>query len=220
MPLGAHWRIPGAPLGPQVYDGAVTGPAAQERPSDEVPPSRGRAATIGAVAFVLLGVPFLVFSGMMLTLKARVELQCNSGGPCALFQRSLLRTELVGMFAAQEITGASVERNRSSKKGAASVYRPLLETSRGNFPLSSRWLDDEAQAENTARVVKRFHANPFGGGGKGFMIFHDHRRGPLIVGISFGVVGVVLLGVSVWLAFKARRLFRAERAARPPSSPA
>jgi hypothetical protein len=147
---------------------------------------------------------------MMLNQKARVELYCDPGGPCALLQRGWLGPERVGSFAVEELQEATVERNRSSKKGAAPLFRPVLETTRGSFPLSARWLEDEEQARRTVRVVNFFRANPHAGS-KGFMLFHDHRRGPLIVGISFGVVGGMLAGLSVWLAFRARRLLRAER---------
>jgi hypothetical protein len=169
---------------------------------------------------LLLALPFLVFSLIMFTLKARVELQCDPGGPCQLRQLSWLGQEVVGMFALPELQEATVERNRSSKRDAALLYKPMLVTTRGTFPLSSQWLEDEAQARNTVRVVNFFRANPFASS-KGFALFHDHRRGPLIVGASFGGVGVVLLGLSLWLAFKARRLLRAERAARTsPPAPA
>jgi hypothetical protein len=216
VPNVARVRIPGAVAGPRVYDRAVTEPAAQEPLSGEAPSPRGRASALGAVAFVLLGVPFLVFGGMMLNLKARVELRCDPGGPCTLFHLSWLGQERVGHFKLEEIQRGTVERNRDRK--GAELYRPVLETTGGKFPLSSRWLADGVQAERTVRVVNYFRSNPFGGGGKGFILFHDHRRGPLIVGFSFGSVGLVLLGVSVWLALKARRYSRAERAARTSPS--
>lgn len=172
------------------------------------------------MAFVLLGLPFLVFGLVMLNVKARVELRCDPGRGCILDQASLLSHERVGIFTFPEILGATVERNRSSKADAENLYKPVLKTTRGDFPLSSRWLDDEAQAERTARVVNLFHANPAGGAGKSFTLFHDHRRGPLIVGSSFCSVSVVLFGLSLWMALKARRLLRAERAARtsPPTA--
>jgi hypothetical protein len=171
------------------------------------------------VALLLLAVPFLVFSFMMLNLKARVELRCDPGGPCTLLHFGWLGRELVGHFKVEELQEATVERNRSSKKDAAPLYRPVLETTRGSFPLSSRWLEDEAQAQRTVRVVNFFRANPQASS-KGFTLFHDHRRGPMIVGSSFGTVGGVLLMVSLWLAFRARRLLRAERAAQasPPTA--
>ncbi len=163
------------------------------------------------MAFLLLAAPFLVFGGMMLVLKARVELRCEPGGPCALVHVSWLSEEEVERFTVGELQGAVVERNRSNRPGAEPVYRPVLETTRGKFALSSRWLKEEAQAERTARVVNLFRANPRGG--KGFILFHDHRQGPMVVGSAFSAVGLLLLGVSGWLGLKARRHRRAERAA-------
>ena len=171
------------------------------------------------MAFVLLAAPFFVFSLMMLNLKARVELRCAPLGPCDLFHISMLGSEKVETFILTEVQGATLELNRTSKRDAANVYKPVLKTTRGDFPLSSRWLDEQAQAERTVRVVNLFHANPLGGGGKGFILFHDNRKGPFIVGVSFGGVGGVLLGLSIWLAFRARRHFRAERAARAAAPP-
>jgi|GEM_PF-1089835 hypothetical protein len=217
VPGGAHLRIPGAAARPWVYDGPVTGPTPQEPTRDAAAPTpRGRSTAIGAGALLLLALPFFVFSLIMFTLKARVELHCNAGGPCMLVHRSWLAQEEVGMFLVTELQEATVERNRSSKRDAAVLYKPILETTRGSFPLSTQWVENEAQARNTARVVNYFRSNPFASS-KGFMIFHDYRRGPLIVGSSFAGVGVVLLGLSLWLALKARRLLRAERAA--PLSP-
>jgi hypothetical protein len=181
-------------------------------------PSRGRSTAIGAGALLLLAVPFLVFSWMMLNLKARVELHCDPGGPCTLLEIGWLGHKVSGTFKVGELKEATLERNRSSKKDAAPLYRPVLETTRGSFPLSSRWLEDEVQALRTVQVVNFFRANPHAST-KGFILFHDHRRGPLIVGSSFGAVGGVLLALSLWLALKARRLLRAERAAQasPPT---
>lgn len=213
-------QIPGAAARQRVYDRPVTSPATQEPSTGHgTPSSRGRSSAIGAGALALLAAPFIVFGFMMLNLKARVELHCDPGGPCALLQRGWLGAERVGQFKVEELQEAKVERNRSSKQDAAPLYRPVLETTRGSFPLSSRWLEDEQQAQRTVRVVNFFRANPRAGT-KGFMLFHDHRRGPLIVGLSFGVVGGMLLGLSVWLALRARRLLRAERAAQasPPTA--
>jgi hypothetical protein len=192
----------------------VTEPAVQTPPAgDAAPPPRSRASAIGAAAFLLLSAPFLIFGGMMLALKARVELRCTPGG-CALVHLSLLSQEEVERFTVQELQQAKVERNRSSRKGAEPVYRPVLETTRGRFPLSSRWLEEEQDAEHTVRILNRFIASPLSSG----TVFHDHRRGPMIVGTSFSAMGGVLLGVSLWLALKARRQRRAERAARTMES--
>jgi hypothetical protein len=213
-------RIPDAAAPPRVYDEAVNEPFVQEPTAGaETRPSRARASTIGAVAFALLTVPFLVFGWMMFNSKTRVEFSCHPLGPCTLVEQSWLERTEVAQFTVAEIEGATVERNRSGRKGAEHLYRPVLETTRGKFPLSPRWLTDEAQAERTAKVVNRFRSNPMLSQ-KGFTLFHDHRRGPLIVGTSFSAVGVLLLGVSLWLALKARRHARAERAAQatPPTA--
>ena len=164
---------------------------------------------------MLLAGPFLVFGWMMFNLKGRVELECAPGGPCTLVHQSWLSRDRVESFTVEDLRGATLERNRTTKRGGAMVYRPVLETARGKFPLSHRWMDEEEKAEGTVRVVNAFRANPLGGGGKGFTVFHDQRRGSAIVGISFTSVGVVLLAVSVWLGFKARRHRRSERAAQP-----
>ena len=163
--------------------------------------------------------PFLVYGFVMLNLKARVELRCDPGGPCTLLHVGMLGRQLVGHFKVEELQEAVLERNRSSKKDAAPLYKPVLETARGSFPLSYQWLEDEQQAQRTVGVVNYFRSNPRASS-RGFVLFHDHRRGPLIVGSSFGAVGGVLLLLSLWLAFKARRLLRAERAAQasPPSA--
>jgi hypothetical protein len=172
------------------------------------------------VAFALLALPFLAFSLIMLNLKARVELRCGAPGLCSLHQLGWLGGAPVQTFTLEEIQGATVEHNRSSKQDAATLYKPVLKTTRGDFALSSQWLEDEALAARTANVVNRFHANPLAAGGSGFILFHDHRRGPMIVGASFGSVSALLFALSVWMAFKARRLLRAERAARasPPTT--
>lgn len=175
-------------------------------PPDDVSSTRRRTLRIGAVAFVLLAAPFLVFGGMMFLLKARVELSCEPGlGACVLVHQSLVTREKVDQFTVAEMKGATVERNRSSRQGSEPIYRPVLETTRGSFPLSYRWLEKEADAQRTANTVNRFRANPMGGGGRGFTLFHDHRRTPMLVGSAFSGVGLVLLAVSVWLALKARR---------------
>ncbi|MDC0711956.1 hypothetical protein POL68_26045 [Stigmatella sp. ncwal1] len=182
----------------------MTDSASQGIASDGPPAYRPRSLRISAVAFLLLAVPFLVFGGMMLFLKARVELHCDPGG-CQLFHLSVLTKTRVELFPVTEIQGASVDRNRSSRAGAEPLYRPVLETTRGKFPLSYRWLDTEADAERTVKVLNRYRANPLAANGRGFILFHDHRRSPLFVGSAFSAVGVGLLGLSLWLALKLRK---------------
>jgi hypothetical protein len=189
----------------------VTDSAPQRAPEGEAPPSRARSTTIGAVAFVILATPFLIFGWMMFSLKARVDLDCPGGGPCRLVHRSWLSRETVETFTVDELLGASVERNRSSKRGGEQVFRPVLETTKGKFPLSHGWVDDQAAAEKTVLMLKDLQASNIS---TGIIFVSDQRRGSAIVGTAFTSVGLVLLGVSVWLGVKARRHRRAERAAR------
>ncbi|EAU69621.1 hypothetical protein STIAU_2907 [Stigmatella aurantiaca DW4/3-1] len=184
--------------------GAVTDSASQGIASDDLPAYRPRSLRISAVAFLMLAVPFLVFGGMMFFLKARVELHCDPGG-CQLFHLSLLTKERVELFPVADIQRAFVDRNRSSRAGAEPLYRPVLETVRGKFPLSYRWLDSEAEAERTVKVLNRYRANPLATQGRSLILFHDHRRSPLRVGSAFSAVGVGLLGLSLWLALKLRK---------------
>ncbi|MDY7226505.1 hypothetical protein [Hyalangium rubrum] len=198
----------------------MTEPAPSETPAGgDAPPSRARAATLGAVAFVLLAAPFLVFGGMLLNLKARVELACTPGGPCTLFHQGWLTREPVERFTVEELQDVTVERNRTGRRGGDNLYRPVLETPRGKFPLSYKWLEQLADAERTAEAVNRFRAAPLAGGDTGLVVFHDQRRTPGLVGSAFSGVGLVLLGVSGWLGLKARRHRRAERASQLANTP-
>lgn len=146
----------------------------------------------------------------MLNLKARVELACSPGGPCTLFRQSWLSREPVARFTVEELQGVKLERNRSGRRGSEPLYRPVLQTTRGEFPLTYKWLEQQADAERTVQAVSQFRADPRGG--DGVEVFHDHRRSPGRVGVAFGGVGLVLLGVSVWLGIKARRYRRVELA--------
>lgn len=172
---------------------------------------RGRSTGIAAVAAVLLSLPFFVYGVMTLDTKARVELKCAPNGPCTLTRESLLSKEEVGVFPLEELRGAKVERNRKSRTRDESVWRPVLETTRGDFPLSHGWMSEERKAQSTAGVVQRYLGMPFAGG---VTLWHDDRAGAGRMGTAFIVVGGLLVLMSGWLAFKARRLLRAERAAR------
>lgn len=216
---GTAPRFPRAAARPRVYDRAVTDSAPQGAPDSEAQAPRSRANTIGAVAFVLLAVPFLIFGFMTFNLKGRVELECDHGGPCRLIHQSWLSRQTVETFTVEQLQGATLERNRSNRRGGVFLYKPVLETTRGKFPLCQRWMDEEDKAERTVRVVNAFRANPLGGGGRGFVLFHDQRRGSAIVGTSFMSVGAVLLGLSAWLGVRARRHLRAERAAQAGQAP-
>lgn len=184
--------------------GAVTDPASQGIASDEAPAYRSRSLRISTVGFLLLAAPFLVFGGMMLLLKTRVELHCDPGG-CQLFHLSWVTSQRVELFPLGELQGALVDRNRSSRAGAEPLYRPVLETARGKFPLSYRWLNDEAEAARTVSILQRYLANPMATQGRTLVLFHDHRRTPLLVGSAFSAVGLALVGLSLWMALKLRK---------------
>lgn len=172
--------------------------------------SRGRSLGLAAVAAVLLSLPFFVFGVMTLDTKARVELKCAPNGPCTLTRQSFLSKEEAGVFTLDELLGAKVDRNRKSRNSEESVWRPVLQTTRGDFPLNYGWMSDERKAQYAAGVVQRFLGMPFAGG---VTLWHDDRAGAARLGTSFIVVGGLLVLMSGWLAFKARRLLRAERAA-------
>lgn len=172
--------------------------------------SRGRSTGIAAVAAVLLSLPFVIYGGMTLDTRARVELQCAPNGPCTLTREGLLSKEEVGVFPLEELRGAKVERRRKSSTSEEFVWRPVLETTRGDLPLSYGWMPEERKAQYTAGVVQRYLGMPFAGG---VTLWHDDRAGAVRLGTAFLVVGGLLLLLSAWLAFKARRLLRAERAA-------
>lgn len=172
-------------------------------------PSRGRSAGIAAVAAVLLALPFLVYGIVTLDTRARVELKCASNGPCTLTREGLLTKEEVGVFPVEELRGAKVERNRKSRTSEESVWRPVLETTRGDFPLSYGWMTEERKAQRVVTVVRRYRDRPLAG----ITLWHDDRAGAVRMGTAFLAVGGLLLLMSAWLALKARRLLRAERAA-------
>jgi hypothetical protein len=184
--------------------GAVTDPASQGISPDDALAYRARSLRISAVGFLLLAAPFLVFGGMMFLLKARVEVHCDPGG-CQLFHVNWVASQRVEAIPVGEIQAAVVDRNRSSRAGAEPLFRPVLETARGKFPLSYRWLSNEAEAERTVNVLQRYLSNPRATQGRMLILFHDHRRTPLLVGSAFSAVGLGLLGLSLWMLLKLRK---------------
>lgn len=178
-------------------------------------PSRARSATLAAAALVLLALPFFVFGVATLDMKSRVDFQCAPGGPCTLTRSSWLSRQEVGRFTLEELRGTRVARDRkSSIGGEAFVWRPMLETARGDFPLSYAWMKDEALAESAAGAVRRYLAQP----SEALSITHDDRKGAGRLGTAFVLVGVAALGLSGWLWRKARHLRRAERDAVKPGT--
>ncbi len=179
--------------------------------SEELDPaSRARSAGIGATASLLLAVPFLFFGLWTLNTRARVELKCAPGGPCAVTRSSWLSKEEVGPLPLEDIRGGRVDRNRKSR-GDGFIFRPVLETARGDVPLSYAWMEDERRAHYPIQVVTRYMENPFGGG---VTLWQDDRQGPTRLGGSFTIVGAGLLGFGLWLLQRWRQL-----RAKTPESP-
>ncbi|HSP80520.1 MAG TPA: hypothetical protein VLQ93_18450, partial [Myxococcaceae bacterium] len=109
-----------------------------------VTPSRSLATAAAAV--LLLSVPFLVFGLGFLDTKARIVLECQPGGPCNLTRAGWLTEEVVGTFPLDELQEARVDRRRATRGNVDSLFRPVLVTSRGDFPLSYEWMTEESQA--------------------------------------------------------------------------
>ncbi|XXF78226.1 hypothetical protein P2318_00270 [Myxococcaceae bacterium GXIMD 01537] len=176
--------------------------------------SRGRFTAAGAASIVLLALPFIVFGVAVLDMKARVEIQCEAMGPCTVTRAGWLSKEEVGRYTLEEMRGSKVERNRKSRNSDESVWRPVLETTRGDVPLSYAWMPDERKAQYAANVVLRYLNAPF----RGLTLWHDDRAGAGRLGTGFIVVGVLLLGMSAWVFLKARRMLREESRAATPAT--
>lgn len=177
-------------------------------PSDE--PRRSRSTAIGAVACVLLALPFLVLGPYLLDAKVRVELRCEPGGPCTLARAGWLTRDEVGRFTLDDIQGVKVESTRSARRNRVPIFRPELETARGKFPLFHQWATDEAEAVRAKEQVERYLAAPQAGP---LELVRDDRRGSLRVGGAFTGVGALLLVLAGWLSMRTRAHRRAERAA-------
>jgi hypothetical protein len=170
-----------------------------------------RSLFIAGAGVLLLSIPFLVFGLGFLDTRARVEFRCDTGGPCELTRVGRLTREAPQHFEFRELVGARVERRRSSREDE-SIYRPVLVTQRGDFPLSAHWMEQEKQAQAVVISVERFLHTPFG---PGFSMWHDDRARASRVGVLFTVTaaGVMLFGLR--LLWKAVRRRREERSAAP-----
>jgi hypothetical protein len=185
----------------RVYDGAVSDSAPSVTPS--------RSLFIGAIAVLALSVPFFVFGLSFLDTKARIELQCQSGGPCILTRSGYLSREKPLVFNLAEIQSARVERGRSPRGEQQNIYRPVLVTTRGEFPLSQHWMAEEREANRTVVSINRFIKKP---GAPGFTMWHDNRPQASQMGITFTVAAVLVLLFGLWLTWRAVRRRRQERA--------
>lgn len=185
----------------RVYDGAVSDSAPSLTPS--------RSLFIGAIGVLLLSVPFFIFGLAFLDTKARVEFQCQRGGPCTLTRMGWLTREAPLSFTLEEMQSARVERDRSPRGEQQNIYRPVLVTTRGEFPLSHHWMAEEREAERTVISVNRFLKKP---GSPGFSMWHDNRHQASRMGAMFTVVAVLVLLFGLWLTWRAMRRRRQERA--------
>ena len=198
-------RLRVLPTRDRVYDEAVSDSAPSVTPS--------RSLFIGALSVLALSVPFFVFGLAFLDTKARVEFQCQRGGPCTLTRIGWLSKEEPITFTRAEIQGARVERGRSPRGEQQNIYRPVLVTTRGEFPLSHHWVAEEREANRTVISVNRFK-NPEA---PGFTMWHDNRPQASRLGVMFTVAAVLVLLLGLFLTWRAMRRRRQERAqAAPP----
>lgn len=194
-------RLRVLPTRERVYDGAVSDSAPSVTPS--------RSLFIGALGVLALSVPFFIFGLAFLDTKARVELQCQRGGPCALTRIGWLTREEPLTFTLAEIQGARVERSRSPRGEQQSIYRPVLVTPRGEFPLSHHWMAEEREAQRAVTSIHRFLESPEA---PGFTMWHDDRPRASRLGFMFTGAAVLVLLLGLWLTWRAVRRRRQERA--------
>ncbi|RKH64090.1 hypothetical protein D7X96_26450 [Corallococcus interemptor] len=173
---------------------------------------RSRATAIGATAFLMLALPFLVLGVFFLNQKARMDLRCEPQGPCVLIRSSWLGQEEVGRYAPADIQGVEVARSRSTRRGAAPIFRPQLQTTFGVQPLAYQWTESQEEAQAFADTVRRYLAGPRT---DVLAVFQDDRKASLRVGGAFTVVGLAVLALSLWLLSRTLAHRKAERAAAP-----
>lgn len=173
---------------------------------------RSRSTAIAAVACVLLSLPFLVLGPYLLNAKARIELRCQPGGVCLLVHTSWLTQDEVARFAVADIQDVKVERTRSARRNRVPIFRPMLVTASGEYPLFYQWATEESEATRVEAQVQQFLANP---GDAPLEVVRDDRNASLRVGGAFTGAGLLLLVGTAWLTFRTRAHLRAERASRP-----
>nr|WP_242589135.1 hypothetical protein [Corallococcus macrosporus] len=159
---------------------------------------------------MMLALPFLVLGVFFLNQKARMDFRCEPQGPCVLSRSSWLGEEEVGRYAPASIQGVEVARSRSTRSGAAPIFRAQLQTASGVQPLAYQWTEDEAEARAYADTVRRYLTGPRT---DALAVSQDHRRASLRVGGAFTGVGLGVLALSVWLLSRTLAHRRAERAA-------
>ncbi len=178
-------------------------------PAPSVTPSRS--LFIGAAGVLVLAIPFFIFGLAFLDIKARVELQCQRGGPCTLTRVGWLTRDEVGTFPLSELQGARVQRDRSPRGAQPNIYRPLLVTTRGEFPLSREWMAEEAEVQRAADAFNRFREHPEDAG---FELIYDDRPRASRLGALFTVTAVLVLLFGLWLTSRAFKRRAEERATR------
>lgn len=181
-------------------------------PSDDDKPLASRSTAIGAVAFFILAVPFLVLGVWLLDGKSRADFRCEAGGPCTLTRSGWLTTEKVVTLPLDAIKSVRMERSRSARRKSVPIYRPELETTQGKFPLFAQWATEESEATAVKEQVERFLASP---NADALEVTRDDRRSSLRVGGAFTGVGMALLIFTTWLALRSRMHRRSEQAASP-----
>jgi hypothetical protein len=176
-------------------------------PAPSITPSRS--LFIGAIGVLLLSIPFFVFGLAFFNTKARIVLECQQGGPCTVTRAGWLTQEVVGIFTVEELQGARVERGRSPRGERESIYRPLLVTTRGEFPLAYEWMAEEKLANRVVVSINRFLASPEL---PAFTMWQDDRPRASRMGAIFTGVAVLVLLFGLWLTFRAFQRRRQERA--------
>ncbi|MET0401508.1 MAG: hypothetical protein ABW123_03855 [Cystobacter sp.] len=180
-----------------------------DTPSPKTP---SRSLFIGGAAVLLLSVPFFAFGLGFLDTRARVELKCARGGPCSLTRAGWLTREAPTVLELRDIQGTRIDRRRSARGQDESIYRPMLVTTKGDFPIAAHWMEKEAQARSATLSVDRFLATP---GAPGFDMWHDNRTRASLLGYLFTSTATVVLLFGSWLTWRALRR-RSEERARPP----
>lgn len=180
--------------------------AGAQAPEPRATPARSLA--LAAAALLVLAVPFLLFGLLYLDLRALVTLECAPGGPCTLYQAGWLTREVVGTFSLEEVQGAHVQRSRSPRGQRDPVFRPMLDTARGSYPLNYDWLRDEAAVAGMVESLQRFRQAPE----QGLALRRDDRHKLLRTGVSFTAVGGLLVVLGAWVAARAVRQRRREGA--------
>jgi hypothetical protein len=177
-------------------------------PAPESLAAAPRSLGLVAAALLVLAVPFLLFGLLYLDLKALVSLECAPGGPCTLYQAGWLSREAVGTFSLEELLGAHVQRSRSPRGQRDPVFRPMLDTTRGTFPLNYDWLRDEAAVTSMVESLERFRKSPE----QGLSLRRDDRHKLVRTGALFTTAGVLVVVLGAWVAARAVRQRRREGA--------